>query len=383
MLRPPPAPALGDRAARPTRLSRLARGLALAAGLLAPFLTAPAPAWDSVGHRTITWLAMDGLAPDTPVWLREQARMHAIGWQSSEPDRWRGIRSIYLQHENNPDHYFDAEDLVRYGLTLESMPRLRNQYVAAMAVARAQHPEGVDGTLKPRNAKLDPAGEQEWPGFALHAIAEHYAKLTASFRNYRILEKLADPARAPQLEMTRASIAVEMGVLSHFVGDIAQPLHTTRHHHGWVDDRSEPWPDNPFGFTTARSVHALIDGGVIRQNAITYQSLRPGQKYETAIDPADPWQDVLVYFKRSHELVKPLYELEKAGKFKGADAEGRRFVEERLHDAAAMLAALYNGAWKMSEPTQKDIDDFVKYDGFDPGMLPGAPGAASPPVAVP
>src|SRR5262245_15081852 len=125
--------------------------------VLAPLALTPlASAWDAVGHRAITWLALDGLSPDTPAWLKEKARVHSIGWEASEPDRWRGIRSPYLAHENNPDHYIDLEDLNHFGLTLESLPKLRYQYVAAMAVARHEHPSGVDGKLKPYNPKLDP-----------------------------------------------------------------------------------------------------------------------------------------------------------------------------------------------------------------------------------
>ena len=43
--------------------------------------------------------------------------------------------------------------------------------------------------------------------------------------------------------------------------------------------------------------------------------------------------------------------------------KGKAFITERLLDASAMLGALYASAWAASEPTQKDVDDFVKYDG--------------------
>jgi hypothetical protein len=237
-----------------------------------------------------------------------------------------------------------------------------------MAIARHEHPTGVDGKLKPYNPKLNISGDSEWPGFVPHAIMEHYAKLTCSFRNLRMLEKLNKPERAPQLEMARNNIAVEMGLLAHFVGDTAQPLHTTSHHHGFVTPEGEPWKNNPQGFTTDRGIHSYIDGGVIKLHGINYHTLKGEQKFETKIDQQDPWQDVISYLRRSHDKVIPLYEMEKAGKF--PQAEGKAFIEERLHDAAAMLAALYNGAWEMSEPTQKDIDDFVRYDGFEVKQVP-------------
>lgn len=323
-------------------------------------LCAESGAWDAVGHRAIAWLALDGMSKDAPAWLRDDpAKNHMVGWEAAQPDRWRNNRGLFMRHENSPDHYMDAEDLASYGLTLETVPRLRYQFVAAMAVARHVHPEMVP----PPNPKLDPAGEQEWPGFVLHAIMEHHAKLTSDFKTLRTLEKINDPDRAPQLEMARANVMVDMGLLAHFVGDTAQPLHTTKHHHGWVGD-------NPNGYTTDKGIHSFIDGGVINQHKITYHTLKEGQTYTVAFGPdADLWKESVAYFERSHGKVEELYALNKAGEF--GKEKGKAFIEERLHDAAAMLAAMYNHAWAASGPTQKEVDDLVKFDSFEKGQVPG------------
>lgn len=333
---------------------------ALTLAAFAP-LTPAARAWDAAGHRAITWLALDGLSPSTPAWLRDDAaRVHMIGWEAGEPDRWRNTRNLFIRHENNPDHYMDAEKLADFGLTLETVPPLRYQFVAAMAVARSQHPERVE----PVNPKTDPAGEQEWPGFVLHAVMEHHNKLVSGFKTLRTLEMLNDPTRAPQVEMAKANIMVEMGLLSHFVGDMAQPLHTTKHHHGWIGD-------NPNAYTTDRGIHAYIDGGVIALHSITYHTLRGGQTYSTqfAAD-ADLWNATLTYFKRAHTEVEQVYILRKADAF--TKPEGKAFIESRLHDAADMLAALYNHAWATSEPSPKDAEDLKRYDAFDPAHIPAA-----------
>ena len=340
----------------------LALSAILPLGVVAP----AASAWDAIGHRAITWLALDGLDPAMPGFLKEKNNVHAIGWEAAEPDRWRNIKQpVYLAHENGPDHYLDVEDLGRFGLTLETVPALRMKFIAVMAVQRHEHPRGPDDNLEPYNAKLDPSGQQEWPGFVLHAMVEHHAKLVSTFKTYRTLEKLTDPARGPQVEMTKANIMVEMGVLAHFVGDTAQPLHTTKHHHGWVGD-------NPKGYTVDRGFHAYIDGGVLNLHKLDYHSLKPGQTYTTKVE-ADAWDDVVAHLKRSNDKVVELYELQKSGDLQ-KDA-GKAFIIERLHDGAAMLSALYNHAWKMSEPTEQDIKDFIRYDGFTPGQLPSAAAA--------
>ncbi len=334
------------------------------ASVLALSCTAAAVlAWDAPGHRAITALALDRFATDAPAWLKDPARREGVIWQSAEPDRWRGLRSNFLIHENAPDHFLDIEDLEHYGLTLDTIPPLRYQYVAAMAVARHEHPRGVTGTLRPHNPKMDQSGQQEWPGFLPHAIMEHFAKLTSQFKTVRILETLNDPARAAQLVMARDNVAVTMGLLSHFVGDAAQPLHTTRHFNGWVDEESKPWPDNPHGFTAARTFHAYIDGGVLKLHGLADPAaLKDGAPAPPAFESGQEWPTTLNYIRRSFDKVRPLYELEKSGALK--KDEGKAFIRERLQDAGAMLGAMYAAAWAASAPTQKDIDDLVRYDGF-------------------
>ncbi len=345
-----------------------------------------ASAWDAVGHRAITWLALDGLDPAMPAFLRDKDTIHAVGWEAAEPDRWRGVRSSFLTHENAMDHFIDIEDLEEFGLTIDTINPLRYRYVRDMAVARAAHAvdkgPAATGQFKPSdrppyNEKLDTTGQKEWAGFLPHAICEHHAKLISSFKTYRTLEKLNDPARAPQLAMAKANVMVQMGVLSHFVGDAAQPLHTTKHFNGWVGE-------NPNGYTTSNKFHSFIDGGAIAQSGISYDTLKPQMKYTHAVaDGLNPWSEVLMHIKRSHALMEKTYELEKGGKFK--EAEGRQFIERRLMDAGDMLAALYNSAWNASTPNEREVSDFIKYDSFNAGEVasigvankPATPAAAA------
>lgn len=337
-------------------------------------------AWDCVGHRTITLLAMDGFARQTaglPQWLTsENARLMAASG-ACEPDRFRSIRTPgYLAHENNMEHYLDVEDLEEFGLTLDTVPPLRNEYLRAMMIAKHEHPENV----KPYNEKMDPTRSTEWPGFVAHAMVEHHAKLTSAFKTVRTLEKLNDPARAPQLEAARGHVFVEMGMLSHFVGDTAQPLHTTSHHHGWVGP-------NPKGYTTDRKIHAYIDGEVLVVHQLDYAAMKEMCLLDRTVD-ADPWKNVIEHIRRSHDQVVPLYELHRTGDI---DREpGKKFIAERLCDGGGMLAAMYASAWKASEPNEKDIADFVRYDKWEgvSGDAPdpqakAAPGVAEEPAPTP
>lgn len=335
----------------------MARRFRVALALL--LIPVAALGWGAHGHRIITYLALDALPADAPAWLRERAIRDRIAEESNEPDRWRATTMPAMGHENNPDHYIDVDKLGQFGLTLETVPHLRYDYLQAMAVAKHVHPEMVD----PYDRRKDPDGSGEWPGFVPHAISEHYAKLTSSFNTLRMLESLNDPARASQLELAKINVIHEMGMLSHFVGDAAQPLHTTKHHHGWVGD-------NPAGYSTDKRIHAYIDTDILQVHGFTYDSLRQDVKFDQSVKAADPWDDTIRYIIRSHDQVEPLYRLEKDKRLTGPD--GKRLIADRLCDGAAMLGAMYRAAWENSAPTEREISAFVKYNSLDPALLPKA-----------
>ncbi|MDX2131153.1 MAG: hypothetical protein SFY69_03760 [Planctomycetota bacterium] len=335
----------------------MTRALRFAAVLAVIVLCAPrARAWDAHGHRLITRLALEGmrtvLGEAMPGWLADAKATAMVADQSNTPDRWRSVRVPQLKHLNDPDHYMDIEQLAEFGLSLRTIPPLRHEYVRVMSVAREQ--PGFTG--KPANPRLDPARVQEYPGFLPHATLENYAKVVSAFKVVRILERLNDPARAHQLEMARASALYSMGVLSHYVGDAAQPLHTTVHYNGWTGP-------NPKGYTTDKGIHSYIDGGVIALHRISIDDVRPLAKFD--LDAADPWETILAHLERSHAQMEPLYAMHKAGGLE--KDEGKAFIEARLADGSRTLAAFYARAWRESEPSRKDIDDFVRYDGFHKG----------------
>lgn len=321
--------------------------------LLAP--VSHALAWDAYGHRLICRLAIEGMGQGleggTPTWLTEPDSLARTADGATLPDRWRSTRVGQTTHVNNPDHYLDIEDLEPYGLTLRTIPPLRHEFVRALVLGKEK--AGDKFTGRPVNPAKDFAKTDEYPGFLPVAILENFGKLQASFRNIRTLEALNDPKRAVQLENMRNAARYEMGVLAHFVGDAAQPLHTTTHHHGWVGD-------NPNGYTTERSIHSYIDGTVLRENTIGLADVRAACDFSRKVDPLVTWEDVLTHIERSHAQVEPLYKLKKANGLVGP--EGKAFISARLADGASTLAALYRLAWETSEPTAKEVENFANWD---------------------
>ena len=318
---------------------------------------APAVAWDSYGHRLIARLALEGmskrLGADAPAWLNDKDMTGAIADNATTPDRWRSTRIAQLTHLNNPDHYIDAEELEEFGMSLKSMPRLRHEFVRQLEVAREK--PGFKGP--PINEAQDPAHVREYPGTLPYATVETYAKVVSSMKTYRIIEKLNDPGRRDQLEGAKAAIIYNMGVLAHYVGDAAQPLHATIHHHGWAGP-------NPKGYTTDKKFHAWIDGGVIKLHNITLADVRALCPFKDTCNANDPWEDVIAHIQRSVDQVVPLYDLEKSGELK--KAPGKEFTISRLSDGADMLSAMYAGAWTLATPDDKDVQEFVRYDNWQP-----------------
>jgi len=313
-------------------------------------------AWGGVGHIAITELALDAASTEMPEWINNALFRERVDFMCNEPDRRRGAGLATLNHENNPEHYLDIEQLGSdFDLVYEDLPPLRYDFVLAMGEAMQRHPERF-GQEPPDKAGID------WmPGFLPYAMNESYVKLVAAFRMCRILESFAkdDPLRASELVQARAEAAYHMGVLSHWVGDAAQPLHTTIHHHGWLGD-------NPEGYTTDGRIHSYIDSGVLKTQHLNADTLVGVLAIEPIVvnDTSDPWPEILAHIERSHELVEPLYRLERDNQL-DTDA-GRAFILKRLGDGAGTLAGLYMAAWEQSEVDDHDIAMYLKYEAPSP-----------------
>lgn len=316
-----------------------------------------AHAWGGVGHVAITELALDAASDEMPAWVNDALFRQRVDFMCNEPDRRRGVGLTCLDHENNPEHYLDAEQLADFDLNLATLPKLRYAYVLAMSEAMHREPERFEQDAP------DDAGIAWMPGTLPYAMAEDYAKLVSAFRVCRLLEAFApdDPLRANELIQAQAEAAYHLGVLSHWVGDAAQPLHTTLHHHGWIGD-------NPEGYTTSGRVHSYIDSGVLAAHQLNARTLVAALAIEpiAVTDTADPWNEIIAHIERSFEQVEPLYRLERDGKLE-SDA-GRAFILERLSDGASTLAGLYIAAWEQAAPDDSDIATYLRYEAPSPNQ---------------
>src|SRR5882672_5913154 len=119
---------------------------------LAPFLPAltlfqlglnSSLAWDYEGHRLVNQLALASLPTNFPAFVRTPDAAERVAFLAGEPDRWRNTPDLPLQHEQEPEHFMDIEELTQFGLKPELLPVLRYDFISALAVFRKTHPDSV------------------------------------------------------------------------------------------------------------------------------------------------------------------------------------------------------------------------------------------------
>jgi len=312
--------------------------------------TASLHAWDYEGHRTVNQLALAGLPADFPAFVKTPAAAERIAFLSGEPDRWRNTPEVSLRHVNGPDHFLDFEYLAHAGLPVATLSEFRYIYTTQFAAAHAAHPEKFPAVDPAKNKDRT----RELIGYLPWAIIENYAKLKSAFSSLRAYQEAGTPEEIANAE---ASALYVMGVLGHYVGDGAQPLHTTQHHNGWVGD-------NPHNYTRSSTLHSWIDGGYLALGQLSATDLSPtvrpahiltdlpGAKAPAGRNPL--FDEILAYLLAQHAQVEPLYQLDLAGSLKPDSPDGgraaRAFLGEQLLRGGEMLSSLWLTAWKEAPP---------------------------------
>jgi len=134
----------------------------------------------------------------------------------------------------------------------------------------------------------------------------------------------------------------DLGIWSHYPGDVSQPLHVSIHYNGWGD-----FP-NPSLFTT-RKIHAYFEGEFVRQNLSRAAVAAEVGAYKACGCPIEHRAKELIL--ASQAQVSPLYSLEKQGGFKKGDARGIAFATSRLAVGAASVRDMIVDAWLASANT--------------------------------
>lgn len=346
--------------------------LAVSVVLLAP---TGASAWDYNGHRIVNQVALAALPKDFPAFVRKPANVERIAFLAGEPDRWRNLPADQpLSQASGMDHYFDVELPVLAGLNIAKLPARRYEFVALYAAGRTANL----AKFSPIDERFNTAHTREWCGFLPWAITESYERLRAAFSYLKTLEELGTP---DEIANAQANVIYYMGIMGHFAGDAAQPLHTTHHDHGWVGP-------NPKGYTTWTGIHSWIDSGLIDKAGIAFPDLASRVAPATALSTLareDGREPVFVaavdFIVAQNRLVEPLYQMEKARQLgsrteETPSAEARAFVEKQLLAGGEELGSLWLTAWNNVVADTFLRNALVKRAGGTPAAGPGDEGRA-------
>jgi len=255
-------------------------------------------------------LAAKNLPADVPAFLRTAAAVNEMEYLGPEPDRWRSPSEPELVAVQAPEHFIDLE----WADELGPLPHKRLDFEAKVFAA-GKRPEKI--------------GLQPWEA------TEVWQRLKAALRNYRKLS-----AEHKDTQPVEQVIVFYAGWLGHYVGDAAQPLHTTIQYNGWTGA-------NPNGYTTAHTIHWQFEGTFVGAN-IHETDVAPKM---TPLKPiaGDLFDAYVAYLRQSQTYVEKVYQLEKAGGFVGAgSAESRDFAASRLAVGASMLRDMIYMAWQES-----------------------------------
>jgi hypothetical protein len=296
-------------------MNTLARRAVLLVLVLGCFFQ-PAWPWGNEGHSAINRVAAEKLPADVPAFLRNAADQ--LAYIAPEPDRWRQPSELALKRFQEPDHFINLEAV--QGMEL---PPDRYSFYRALD-ARRQETPGHPEDLLPERVGMQP-----------YITIEVYERLVVAFREYR--RAIFEHHSPAYLE---ADAIFYAGWLGHYVGDGANPLHTSIHYDGWIGP-------NPKGYTTSNTVHWKMEGIFVAANLkqLQFADLVSAQPQQLA----HPFRDYLQYLYESHRYVETAYQLEKVGGFDGEGTPAsREFLRQRLAAGATMLRNMWYTAWLQS-----------------------------------
>jgi hypothetical protein len=306
--------------------------------------------WDYEGHRLVNQLALSALPKDFPAFALTPEAQERIAFLAGEPDRWRNTPNLELQHSQEPEHFFDLEELSLYGLTPATLPIYRYEFVSTVAAAHKAHPENFS------ESRDDKAHKYGWTGLLPWTITENYAKLKSEFSYLKTFE--TEGGTPAEIANAKENIIYTMGVMGHYVGDAAQPLHTTKYFNGWTGE-------NPNHYTT-NHIHGWIDGGYIAKANIEddlgamKMKMQPAQIVTLNGHPAasdQVFSAVVGFIVDQNKMVEALYKLDKEHKLTGdgeLGLQGKPVIEGQLIKGGEMLSDIWLSAWK-----QATVDDFL------------------------
>ena len=298
------------------------------------------------GHRIVNQVALASLPAEFPAFVKTAENAERLAFLSGEGDRFRNVSEGAMRQSGGSwtDHFIDLERLPMAGLDPAKVPSFRLDFVVAFAAGRKAHADQFPVIDPARNSDHT----AEWDGFLPWRIFEDYLRLKSAFTYLKVYEELGTPE---EVANARANVVYYMGVMGHYVGDAAQPLHTTMQYDGW---KVGP---NPKGYTNQGGFHSWVDSGFFYRAGMSPADFVPRAVPAKVIslqpqsDGRDPlFVHVMDFIIAQNQLVEPLYQMEKDGKFTNNNQppapEGREFLRTQILKGGQLLGDLWLTAWR-------------------------------------
>lgn len=276
------------------------------------FLLAAMPAWGwgFVGHSIVNEASTRATPAAMPQFFHEAyPRLVLLGY---EPDHLRGAGDS-ADAFNAPNHFLDYE----YVEHLE-LPRKRYEFIDLLYESGTLRRFGIDnhtsGFLPWEVAELGQFLEQEWRRWS------------------------GEDLTAEERESVERTIVLLSGVIGHYIGDAANPHHSTIHFNGWAIAPA------PAGYATDCSTHFRFETFYVTK------AIDPADVF-SAVAPltvrADYFQTALDLIRDSNTLVDELYSIDARGGFDPdrKSEEAYRFTVSRLALAGSLLRDIWWSAY--------------------------------------
>lgn len=348
----------------------------LMSAILGLCFSASAFAWGERGHDLVTRIAARLLAEDKEHGSQLAnafiPKEHMLAHLANVPDIvWRNIGKE-VENINGPTHYVDLE-YITMSPKIANMPRSAGESEAAMKKLCTEKPAGY---ICPDGSGSAPKASAA--GTAPFRVRQLADSMQAAFQRAKDAQNDSGEAGGKAFTAAVNEALVYGGILSHFVGDLANPYHTTRDYNGYE--------------IGAGGVHGYFESDIVNTFDLKWdaevmaraQKLRDLSRLKKILaGQKDGDQDpLLIAWAQSIESFDNLKKLQDIDfKFavtkKGSNEKGlkikaerkppaqvaqhyRDIATDRVAQGAATLAWIWKNAWIRGG--RPDLSGFASYD---------------------
>jgi len=317
-------------------------------------------AWGERGHDLVTRIAARILihsdAKESSLGDVFVTKEHMLAHLSNVPDIvWRSMGEE-IETQNAPTHYLDLEYITINPLNAD-LPKNKTDLEAAMKALCSNQPKGYKC---PDEKNSDPKADMA--GTAPYRIQQLTTLMQESFQKALVEQKKAEPADN-QIKKYLDDALFYGGILSHFVGDLANPYHTTRDYDGYeinqggVHSYFESDVVNTFDLGFDMEVFTQAKKLLDLKALMAFTSKSKSHQYDYLEIAFAQTKESFSHLKTVRELdlkhaVEKLGNIDKGLKIKAlrkpasqVAAHFRPVIRDRIAQGAATLSWLWRQAW--------------------------------------